>query len=183
MVNTKPTHEQIMNNIENSINIDGTCHLWTGEIRYSNERVNPYYSCINIRRYLWNLSNEKLSLSDSLIRTCNEDNCVNLDHLQIRSKEIIWEEVWERLKKNSDINKKGCMIWNKSCNSKGYGQTSLKNRIIRAHRLSYMIKIGGKEIPDYINGEKTVIRHSCNCLLYTSPSPRDRQKSRMPSSA
>ena len=23
----------------------------------------------------------------------------------------------------------------------------------------------------------------CNCLLYTSPSPRDRQKSRMPSSA
>ena len=25
--------------------------------------------------------------------------------------------------------------------------------------------------------------HSINCLLYTSPSPRDRQKSRMPSSA
>ena len=25
--------------------------------------------------------------------------------------------------------------------------------------------------------------HSKNCLLYTSPSPRDRQKSRMPSSA
>ena len=25
--------------------------------------------------------------------------------------------------------------------------------------------------------------HFCSCLLYTSPSPRDRQKSRMPSSA
>ena len=25
--------------------------------------------------------------------------------------------------------------------------------------------------------------HGCSCLLYTSPSPRDRQKSRMPSSA
>ena len=25
--------------------------------------------------------------------------------------------------------------------------------------------------------------HNYNCLLYTSPSPRDRQKSRMPSSA
>ena len=25
--------------------------------------------------------------------------------------------------------------------------------------------------------------HSIDCLLYTSPSPRDRQKSRMPSSA
>ena len=26
-------------------------------------------------------------------------------------------------------------------------------------------------------------QQNCNCLLYTSPSPRDRQKSRMPSSA
>ena len=30
---------------------------------------------------------------------------------------------------------------------------------------------------------KTSYPHSYNCLLYTSPSPRDRQKSRMPSSA
>ena len=28
-----------------------------------------------------------------------------------------------------------------------------------------------------------VIKHINGCLLYTSPSPRDRQKSRMPSSA
>ena len=27
------------------------------------------------------------------------------------------------------------------------------------------------------------IAHGCNCLLYTSPSPRDRTRSRMPSSA
>ena len=38
------------------------------------------------------------------------------------------------------------------------------------------------------NGDKELIRGKCyeqyeNCLLYTSPSPRDRQKSRMPSSA
>ena len=35
-------------------------------------------------------------------------------------------------------------------------------------------------------GEKLMIEHvtaHCPCLLYTSPSPRDRQKSRMPSSA
>ena len=30
---------------------------------------------------------------------------------------------------------------------------------------------------------KTVTDHCNSCLLYTSPSPRDRQKSRMPSSA
>ena len=29
----------------------------------------------------------------------------------------------------------------------------------------------------------TFLRQNSNCLLYTSPSPRDRQKSRMPSSA
>ena len=34
---------------------------------------------------------------------------------------------------------------------------------------------GAKEIAEKING--------IACLLYTSPSPRDRQKSRMPSSA
>ena len=34
-----------------------------------------------------------------------------------------------------------------------------------------------------INEEIDRLRHSATCLLYTSPSPRDRQKSRMPSSA
>ena len=29
----------------------------------------------------------------------------------------------------------------------------------------------------------TIMKYECTCLLYTSPSPRDRQKSRMPSSA
>ena len=33
------------------------------------------------------------------------------------------------------------------------------------------------------NGEALVMLHNTGCLLYTSPSPRDRQKSRMPSSA
>ena len=40
------------------------------------------------------------------------------------------------------------------------------------------------EIKQMVNG-KSVARLSLatSCLLYTSPSPRDRQKSRMPSSA
>ena len=40
---------------------------------------------------------------------------------------------------------------------------------------------------DYLKGarfeQNIIIRASISCLLYTSPSPRDRQKSRMPSSA
>src|SRR5678809_1617973 len=31
--------------------------------------------------------------------------------------------------------------------------------------------------------ERALLEYGCGCLLYTSPSPRDRQKSRMPSSA
>ena len=33
------------------------------------------------------------------------------------------------------------------------------------------------------NGLSNIVANSLSCLLYTSPSPRDRQKSRMPSSA
>ena len=36
-----------------------------------------------------------------------------------------------------------------------------------------------KQIAQYV----ATIAKACTCLLYTSPSPRDRQKSRMPSSA
>ena len=40
-------------------------------------------------------------------------------------------------------------------------------------------------LPDELAGEqkRRVNAQSTGCLLYTSPSPRDRQKSRMPSSA
>ena len=43
---------------------------------------------------------------------------------------------------------------------------------------------GLSEIADYMQGEElTAALTFIACLLYTSPSPRDRQKSRMPSSA
>ena len=48
---------------------------------------------------------------------------------------------------------------------------------------------GGKHSLLYVAGEGTLdevaklIEEGADCLLYTSPSPRDRQKSRMPSSA
>ena len=54
----------------------------------------------------------------------------------------------------------------------------------------FFSKTGGPEVLEYKelkledpkSGE-VLIKHSAICLLYTSPSPRDRQKSRMPSSA
>ena len=55
---------------------------------------------------------------------------------------------------------------------------------IKGLKVSHLVRVG----PGWSVGLVTVtagggkVRHD-DCLLYTSPSPRDRQKSRMPSSA
>ena len=57
-------------------------------------------------------------------------------------------------------------------------ELELKNRIIvEAIGIDYC-DIGVRVTVQFLNADQ-----SSNCLLYTSPSPRDRQKSRMPSSA
>ena len=56
-------------------------------------------------------------------------------------------------------------------------------------RFEIDVKKAGTMVLDILNQIKAELdpsltfRKSCSCLLYTSPSPRDRQKSRMPSSA
>ena len=61
--------------------------------------------------------------------------------------------------------------------------------ILSADRPEYKINIGdGQTINQSNVFEKNILysnslKQDCSCLLYTSPSPRDRQKSRMPSSA
>ena len=40
-----------------------------------------------------------------------------------------------------------------------------------------------EEHPKYMECGDQILRNFLNCLLYTSPSPRDRTRSRMPSSA
>ena len=41
----------------------------------------------------------------------------------------------------------------------------------------------GIEIPRFCYHDRLSIAGNCSCLLYTSPSPRDVEESRMPSSA
>ena len=50
--------------------------------------------------------------------------------------------------------------------------------------LAYLVEQVEEDVnPEYMTKHtKTALEDAC-CLLYTSPSPRDRQKSRMPSSA
>ena len=71
-----------------------------------------------------------------------------------------------------------------------------KSRVAQLALRSAMSSIGVVEQPEFVefalgagavsaNHAWVVVLEQCerSCLLYTSPSPRDRQKSRMPSSA
>ena len=46
-----------------------------------------------------------------------------------------------------------------------------------------MMNTNFSEIEKSLNVDASIVKPNNICLLYTSPSPRDRQKSRMPSSA
>ena len=59
----------------------------------------------------------------------------------------------------------------------GIGGQAVIEGIMMRNKDKYSIAV---RKPDH---EIEVTVRDCNCLLYTSPSPRDRQKSRMPSSA
>ena len=48
---------------------------------------------------------------------------------------------------------------------------------------SYLLEYPDMTIRDFFGMAAAEIHEQEDCLLYTSPSPRDRQKSRMPSSA
>ena len=61
----------------------------------------------------------------------------------------------------------------------GYGSS-----IYLGQPVQYDTAGGANVNPGYIiNGQDAITRPTIGCLLYTSASPRDRQKSRMPSSA
>ena len=47
----------------------------------------------------------------------------------------------------------------------------------------YALSFDGQNQPAQIGTDISLLAPSCDCLLYTSPSPRDRTRSRMPSSA
>ena len=82
-------------------------------------------------------------------------------------------------------------IDNKGYFKKDYERLSGKPVLIVDEEVISILKENDKliHVEDYFHSyphcwrHKTPLIFACTCLLYTSPSPRDRQKSRMPSSA
>ena len=54
---------------------------------------------------------------------------------------------------------------------------------IREDLADVIYNVDPSETPFYSKSAKTKAKNTLVCLLYTSPSPRDRTRSRMPSSA
>ena len=65
----------------------------------------------------------------------------------------------------------------------GFGNATRLLNYLLGHNKTYeaVIRLGESTNTDDADGN--IIASANSCLLYTSPSPRDRQKSRMPSSA
>ena len=72
---------------------------------------------------------------------------------------------------------------------KGPCENAVKDAKLAHHEIDEVVMVGGStRIPKGLEMVKQIFgkepNHSVNpCLLYTSPSPRDRTRSRMPSSA
>ena len=49
--------------------------------------------------------------------------------------------------------------------------------------IARQLAVSGYWVEVFVPGSRSGMTEECGCLLYTSPSPRDRTRSRMPSSA
>jgi hypothetical protein len=61
-----------------------------------------------------------------------------------------------------DVDESGCWLWNRSLNSDGYGQWTVRGRPIRAHRWAYETFVG--RIPDDL-----VVGHKCDVKRCVNP--------------
>ena len=141
-----------------------------------------------------------MCIRDSLLVVLN-DNCMSIDQNVGALKEYLTDittsptynkfkdDVWKTLNKLKKVGHVSQDIITKIHDTMKSGLLkqsnmfeSLKFRYfgpIDGHDVNHLVKVMNdlKKIP----GPKLL--HCITCLLYTSPSPRDRQKSRMPSSA
>ena len=65
-----------------------------------------------------------------------------------------------------------------------FSHVGCEKNLVDTEHMQGLLDKEGYEVDCNINDANVVVVNTCSfCLLYTSPSPRDRQKSRMPSSA
>ena len=156
VTNPIPSHEQIMLKIMNCTKTSDECCLWTESLY----KGSPHFYNIHIKNYLWGLSHPKVERGHHLENTCRHERCINTEHLKIIDRSIDWDQVWERLLNKSKMDGE-CIIWTGKVDKGGYGHTNIKGKTYSVHRISYMIKNGGEEIPTHVKEKRVMIRHIC----------------------
>lgn len=154
--------------INRRISRNGECLEWTGYIDHKNL---PRVRGLCVHRYIWEKNNPKVPKTESVVRSCQNRACINIDHLQCVKKRapIVWPEVWERMLRQTTRAENGCLIWTAG-KDKGYGRCSLKGRCVPAHRLAWMVKNETTDIPATIDGKQTNVRHKCREKACVEPS-------------
>ena len=106
--------------------------------------------------------NNKIEKGGRLLKTCNNKQCIFIDHLYLEYKNS-YPIIWKRMLKMGE-SKDGCLLWKGYLNMGFYGQTIYKGKNILIHILSYCIKMDIR--PEEIKKDQ-VIRHKCknrNCF-------------------
>ena len=147
--------------------------IYVGKSKYLPKRVNSYFQknhkdkkTIKLVTEIKNVDfvsteteNEALVLEEDLIKLYKPKfNIKGKDSRTIRSKLILTEGDWKKVELHYPHEKIEGLILAEFTSSK------VANEVLQLIYNTFNLR-------------------SCSCLLYTSPSPRDRQKSRMPSSA
>ena len=101
-----------------------------------------------------------------------------IEKINVRSKEMVVNGAVKEVKKFLKLKVKK----DKSVN-KAIGINEIRQYLNNKMELEEITENISIKTRQYAKRQSTWARGNMNCLLYTSPSPRDRQKSRMPSSA
>lgn len=163
-MNTDAEIEETLALIYCSTKKNGECLEWTGHMDSKNlPRLWKNHKFFFVHRFIWETHNPKVSCTEKVIHTCGNYRCILVDHLQCspRKTPINWSKVWQRMLKYTERAENGCLIWT-GCTSNGYGVSSLKGKVVAAHRLSWMVANQTRDIPATIDGQKTNMRHLCH---------------------
>lgn len=132
---------------------------------------------------VWNYHNpQNLFDTNSHImkRTCDTNNCCNIDHINIKNivktNEEIWNKIFEKGLRQNELPEnwagnthptKTCLIWTGKLDNRGYGQVYALKKNRSVHKLSYYIN---NKLESYESIGKSFVRHLCHNKKCFEPS-------------
>lgn len=108
----------------------------------------PCIICGNLRKYTRNKS--------YCSRACSQKHRTELKYIKYKS------EILARIQKYTKINESGCWIWQMGLSRSGYGETSIKGKKKRVHRVVHELYTG--KVPENLH-----VCHTCDTTSCVNP--------------